>query len=500
MTGRVRAAIGIWRARNVRTGRDGAYAVYLALMVALVTVIPVVRAAWLGVTSPEGIAAISAGTAPETAILVVAALWAGALLLGRDRGPAVRPPFLTHALATSGLPAAEAFRGPVLRAGALVTALTTAAAGLLGAALVSARLADPLDAGLFLVVGALVGVIATVAWLAGQALPRTAVPAAVVVCALGAASAVAPALQPFTPWGWVGLAYPLAGGSAAVAALTALGALSAALVCAIPPLLNRLRLRELLAQSVRWDSATTHAGGMDFSAAVSVYQRRPRRGRRLRAVRAPGHPAVVFLVRDAIGAVRTPGRLAIGVLVVAAAGALLALAFAPAAAGWALGAAAGTVLFAGLGPLTDGLRHAASISAGLPLYGIGDEQLLARHLLFPTILTLVVLLTAAVATSLVTGIPPLGPLAGALVLGPLALLARVDAALKGPMPPALLAPVPSPVGDLGAAVRMAWAIDALLLVALSGAAAALVLVSPLPAAGAAAVLLVVGVSRWRQRR
>lgn len=77
MTGRVRAAIGIWRARNVRTGRDGAYAVYLALMVALVTVIPVVRAAWLGVTSPEGIAAISAGTAPETAILVVAAIWAG---------------------------------------------------------------------------------------------------------------------------------------------------------------------------------------------------------------------------------------------------------------------------------------------------------------------------------------------------------------------------------------------------------------------------------------
>ncbi|GAA2442858.1 hypothetical protein [Agromyces soli] len=499
MTGPVRAALGIWRARTSRTSRDGAYAVYLALMVALVTVIPGVRAAWLGLTSPEGIAAITAAGAPDAAIAVVAALWAGALLLGRDRGPAVRPPFLTHALATSGLAGAESFRGPVLRAGALVTVLTTATAGLLGAALVGARLAGPLDAAVFLAVGAVVGAVTTVAWLAGQALPRAAVAIAVGVCGLGAATAAAPALRPFTPMGWVGLAYPVAGDPPAVAALTALAALSAALVCAIPTLLNRLRLRELLAQSARWDSATVHAGGMDFSAAVAVYQRRPRLGRRLRAVRGLGRPALVFLVRDAIGAARTPGRLLLGVLAVAGAGAVLALAFTPAAAGWALGAAAGTTLFAGLGPLSDGLRHAASVAAGLPLYGIGDGPLLARHLLFPTVVALLALLTAVLVTSSAAGIPALGPLVGALALGPLALLARVNAALKGPMPPALLAPVPTPVGDLGAAVRMAWAVDGLLLVALSGAAAALVLESPLLLLGAALALLGIGASRWRQR-
>ena len=88
----------------------------------------------------------------------------------------------------------------------------------------------------------------------------------------------------------------------------------------------------------------------------------------------------------------------------------------------------------------------------------------------------------------------------ALVLGLMTLAARVSGAMKGPLPPALLAPVPTPVGDLGAAARLAWALDGLLLTAAAGASVTLIAASPFPA-------LIVGVTigglvlwRWRHRR
>lgn len=185
MTGRAAAALGIWRARNVRTSGDRAFLVYMVLMVALVTVAPIARAVWLSVTSAEGIAVFASAAAPGVTVLVVAGLWAGTLLLGRDRGPALLPPFPTHVLATSDLPRSDTFRGPVLRAGALVVALTTLVAGLIGGSLASSGLADPIGTAMFAAVGALVGVVATAAWLAGQAFPRAAVPVALGVLALG---------------------------------------------------------------------------------------------------------------------------------------------------------------------------------------------------------------------------------------------------------------------------------------------------------------------------
>ncbi|WP_159502482.1 hypothetical protein [Microbacterium sp. 18062] len=496
MTGRASAALGIWRARNVRTSGDRAFLVYMVLMVALVTVAPVARAVWLSVTSAEGIAVFASDAAPGVTVLVVAGLWAGALLLGRDRGPALLAPFPTHALATSDLPRSGTFSGPVLRAGALVTALTTLVAGLIGGSLMSSGLAAPLGAVMFTAAGALVGVVATVAWLAGQAFPRAAVPVALGVLALGAVTAAVPVMQPFTPWGWVGLVYPGSGAPHTLAALTALTAL---LVAAVPVLMNRLGLAELMAQAARWDSATTHATGMDFGAAATMYQGRPHLGRRLRAVRPIRHRSAVFLIRDAIGAVRTPGRLIVGVLALAVAGTLITLAFAPAMPGWALGAAAGLILFAGLGPLTDGIRHAASVAADLTLYGISDEHLLANHTLFPLAVIVVVLLAVVVVCSIVAGIGAAAPLASSLALGLLALIARVSNALKGPLPPALLTPIPTPMGDLGAAVRMTWALDGVLLAASAGAAAALAFESPVLLIGVTVTLIGVGINRWGHR-
>lgn len=500
MTHRASGAIRLWRARNVRTSGDGAYAVYIALMVALVTVAPVARAAWLSVTGAEGIDALTAAAAPAVTVLVTAGLWAGALLLGRDRGPALRPPFPTHALATSDLTRSDAFREPVLRAGALVTALTTTTAGVIGAGLMYRGIVDPLDAGRFVAVGALVGALAAVAWLAGQVFPRAATPLAFGILVLGAVTAAVPALHPFTPWGWVGIAYPGGGSSHALAALTALTALTAALVVSAPMLMNRLGLADLMAQSGRWDSATAHATGMDFGSAAMIYQRPPSIGRRLRAVRPLRRQAATFLIRDAIGAVRTPGRLIAAVFALGTAGALTTLAFVPGAPGWVLGAAAGVILFAGLGPLSDGIRHAASVAADMPLYGVSDEQLLVRHALFPLTVMVFVLLTVAVVCAVAAGIAATGPILGSLAAGLLTLIARIGNAVKGPMPPALLTPIPTPMGDLGAGVRLAWSLDGMLLAAFAGAAAALVFASPLLLIGAAVVLLGIGVNRWRHRQ
>ncbi|MDF2558656.1 MAG: hypothetical protein K0R99_102 [Microbacterium sp.] len=499
MSGRAAAAIRIWRARNTRTSGDRAYAAYLVLMVALVAVAPLARVVWLSATSAEGAALLTAPAAPGVTALVVAALWAGAMLVGRDRGPALLPPFPTHALATGDLPRFDAFRGPLLRAGALVTSITTVVAGFVGIGLRISGHVDLLGVGAFVVVGALVGAVATVAWLAGQAFPRAAVPVALGVLALGAATAAVPAALPLTPWGGVGLAYPGSAAPQTLAALCALVALTAALVATVPMLMDRLGLEELTAQAARWDSATTHATGMDWGAATTIYQRRPYRGRRLRAVRSTRPQPILFLIRDAVGAARTPGRLIVGILSIAAAGTLLTLAFAPGAPGWMLGAAAGVVLFAGLGPLTDGIRHAANVAADFPLYGVSDERLLAGHALFPLTVTVIILLVVAIAVAVAVGIAVAAPFVGSLALGVLALVARISNAVKGPLPPALLAPIPTPMGDLGGAVRLTWALDGVLLATLAGASAALVFSSPLLLVVAAAVFGI-AIQRWRRRQ
>lgn len=497
MSSRARAAVGIWSARRARTAGDRGYLVYMVLMVAVVAIAPLARAVWLSATSAGGLELLGSPVAPHATMLVVACLWASALLLGRDRGPALRPPFLTHALAVSALSRSDAFGGALLRAGALVTTSTTIVAGLVAGSLVSGEASTVLGAVLFTGVGTMVGVITTVAWLAGQAFPRAAVRLALAVFGLGALTPVATPLQSLTPWGWVGLAYP--GGDSPFAPV-ALFAVTVVLVTVVPALMSRLSLAELMAQAARWDAASAHATGMDFSAAAGLYQGRPHLGRHLRATRPMARLPVTFLVRDMIGATRTPGRLVVSVLALAGAGALMTFAFAPTMPAWLLGAAAGLVVFAGLGPLTDGIRHAASVVGDLPLYGIDDRQLLANHAIFPLTAVVLVMLAAVVVCSICAGTGPAAPLLSSLALGMLALAARVGNALKGPIPPSLLTPIPTPAGDLGAAVRMAWALDGLLFAALAGASAARAAEAPLLLVGVGAAILGVGIGRWLHRR
>ncbi|MRG60353.1 hypothetical protein GE115_10820 [Agromyces sp. CFH 90414] len=502
---RIAGALAIWHARNLRSAGDRAFLAYAVVMVLLVAVAPAGRLVWLAVTTPEAIAALTSPSAPEVTTVVVAALWAGALLWGRDRGPALLAPFPTYALGAGGSRRSRAFRGAVLRAGAVVTAGSVAGAGLIAGSLMSHGATGAVGVAVFATAGALVGIIASIAWLAGQALPRAAAPMALAVLVLGALSAAVPLLQPFTPWGWVAMAYPADPSHAGLAlaaplALTALAASAAALVALAPRLMARLALERLIEQAVRWESATNHATIMDFSAAVTAYRRVPHRGRRIRAI-TPVRLPLAFLIRDAIGAARTPGRLVGGVLAVAVAGVLITLAVAPdgTVPGWVVGAAAGVLLFGGLGPLTDGVRHAVSVASDLPLYGIADERLLALHVLFPLAASAVVLVAVVVACSIVAGAAAGPPALVALALGLLTSAVRVGAALKGGLPPALLAPIPTPMGDFGAAVRMVWAIDGVLLAALAGAGAALASASPVLLVAVAVVVVAVGIRRWRAR-
>ncbi|GAA5098173.1 hypothetical protein GCM10025760_33120 [Microbacterium yannicii] len=496
MSTRSEAAIRVWRARSARTAGDRGYLVYMFFMVALLVAAPVARAVWLSASSMEGAALFASPAAPAVTALVVACVWAGALLLGRERGPALRPPFLTHALATIDLPRSDTFAGPVLRAGAMVTASTTIAAAVVASSLVSRGLAEPLHALAFTAVGAAVGIITTAFWLIGQAFSRAAIPLALGSLALGAATATFPSTRPFSPWGGVALAYPGVGSMSAAATVCAL---AIALAASLPTVMNRLSHAELAAQAARWDSVTIHAAGMDFSTAAAIYQGRPHRGRRLRAVRPMNRLSVTFFIRDAVGATRTPGRLIAGILALIGAGALIVLAFAPTAPSLLLGAGAGVLLFTGLGPLTDGLRHAAYVASDLPLYGISDAHLLTNHLLFPVTMTAIVLVATVLVCAATTGIAVIPPLLSALTLGLLTLVARVSNALKGPLQPALLAPIPTPMGDLGAAIRLIWALDALLVAAMAGVSATLILHTPVLLVGIASAMLAVAVHRWHRR-
>ncbi|MGW9021664.1 hypothetical protein ACWGOE_09300 [Leucobacter chromiiresistens] len=532
-------ALALWSGRRAGAGAgaDRRYAIYLGAMLVLVCVAPAVRALWLAASDPEVMRVLSGAAAPRIAGACAVAVWIGALLVGRVRGPALRPPLLASVLARSAHSRAAAFGGAVVRAGLALVAVAAVAGAGIGALL--ARYApvgpDPtgfesVGSGLIAAVltgagggagaGACAGVIAAVAWLAGQAAPRAAGPIAACVAILVGATAVLPEIAHLTPWGWIAEAWTAAAGLAAEPSpgggwsthLAALAALALALLSAAPALLARLETGVLEGQSARWESSAVHAFGMDFGAALAGYASRPSALRRVRAVRSRGGgaPALalvrVFLVRDAVGAVRAPARLLGGAIGVAVAGALVTFASvapAPGAALGVLGACGAVLAFAALGPFTDGLRHAAAVAADLPLYGVGDAHLMLLHATFPLSAMLVLAGAAALTTSIVLGVGPMAPVLCAAGVGVAALIARASAALKGPMPLRLLAPIPTPEGDLSGAVRLLWAVDGALLVGLAGASAPLALHAPVWGAVAVApigLLVAVGAGRWRGRR
>lgn len=522
--------------RTVREARrrpaaDTSYAVYLALLIVLVAVVPVVRAGWLFVTDPvNAVALTSAATVPVIAG-VVGLVWAAAVIAGRLRGPVVFTPFLAHALTTSPVPQRRAFARQVWMsvvtlsvAGALcgatlaaasAAAVTSAAASAVTspsaaalAAASSVSVAAPeiaLGVALAASVGAACGIVAALLWLVGQAVPPRW--SALAIGVLAALSTVAFGAQawgfPFGPT----LATSTLAGLAAVGThpLAAPGTLLAALtlLAVVPLLLSVLEPRVVLGQSLRWEAVRLHTSTLELSASVATYQSVPRAGRRRFAIggRARSLPAIIVR-RDAVAALRTPGRLAIGVLVLLACGALIAGAAAVAPPAWMLGAIAGVAAYAAAGPLSDGLRHAVEAASALPLYGTSDSALLLLHTLFPALAVGLVVATGAVLVTLFwppAAALPLASIGSAVIVAIGSVVLRLMNALKPPLPLALLTPIPTPAGDAAALNRVIWALDGVILAGLLGAAVTLTATSVLAPLGVVAVAGLIARRRWALR-
>lgn len=493
------------RAREAGPGQ-AAYRVYLVVMLLLTVGAPLLHLAWTWLTTPEVVAALAAPEAPHLAASACGLLWAGGLLLGRERGPVLHSPFRSWLLGSSDAPRWRAFGRGMSATLAVTSGLGALAAAAIIGALSSAGLAG--DGALFIAASACAALIAAVAWLLGQAFPRSAaLLAAGIVIAVAASLLPSAAASGALPWSPLATLFPvLPGAGRAVppgggwSALSGLACLAAAGLAVVPWAMSRLRLETLVAQSNRWQSATSLATMMEFGGAAELYRARPRIGRRWPAWHRAGArrrtPLPLRLLRvDAVAAARTPVRATFAAVTLLAAGALLtAGASVPA---WPLGAAAGVLAFWALGPFTDGMHHAAQAASDLALYGLSDERLLASQLLFP-LLAALLCLGGGAAVVMFCGAPALGALVPALLLAPASLLLRLADALKGPLPAELLSPIPTPAGDAGALLRVGWALDAVLFAGLLGAA--LAAQQPIVAGLLTAAAGLLCARRWRARR
>lgn len=497
---RLAAAQSIWRSRRGRSPGERAFLLYALGLVLLIVGAPVLRALWSTMTGPAGTVLLLSAQAADATSLAVAALWAGGLLAGRTRGPALLPTFLLHALTGSDIRRSRALLRPVLQAALAAASLCAGAAVLAAVAVVRLGQAGPVAVVVFGLAGAAAGAVAVVLWLVGQAHPRAAVPIAaslVVLAVLGAA--ISPA-QVALPWMWVGALYPGAAWGAGVLPLVGVLAITAAGAGAVPHLLSRLPGTRLLEQAVRWERAVAFSSALDLRSARAAIAVPPRWGRGLRAVRPGRRLWVMFLVRDAIAQVRTPGRLLGAVAATALTGVLLTASLSPGVPTVLTAGVAGLVVHGASGSLSAGLQHAADVASDNPLYGVGDRHLVTLHALFPLAVLLLVLVPAAFGAALMRGAPPGIAMASAGALAVLAVALQAAGALKGPLPPGLLTPVDTPAGDVSVVLPIVWACGEPVLAVLGAVSLAAVPVTPLPfllvAAWTGALLLV----RWGRRR
>jgi len=500
---RLRAVRATYRARGERRAGDLGYAVYVAGFVALVAAAPAARALLLALTAPDALRALHAPQAASVTGVVAGAALAALAILGTVRGPAHYPAFVAFLVTETDLPRHLVLRRPfavstaVLAAGAALVSAVPVVALALGGQIAWAECLPPIaGAGAF-------GVVAAVVWAAGQRLGRGRawMLSAGIAAAVGV-TGVAPALLPATPWGWLALLHPTADRTESGWPLAALCVAAVAALVASRWLLAGMPGRELVQQAQRWESAASAATSGDPALALSTFRALPAVGRAWNAVATRAPLAAVFWRRDLVGAARTPVRFAGATLGLLAAGAATAAAASLPETGWVLGAAAALLAFAALGALGDGLRHAAEAFGAPQLYGLSRVSLVAHHAAFPLSAGLAIMLVGA-GVAVALGSPATG-LGLAASVAATVLLARVFDGAKGPLPPVLLAPIPTPVGDMSGAVVLVWQVDAVLLVAIAGAAVLAAFegggapAAVVVAAGAATSILLLAVFRYRR--
>lgn len=507
MTSRTSAALAIWHARLGKSASERAYTAYLVILAIAILGVPVGRIIWLTIVNGE---TSSFFTSPHAAIhagLFAAILWSVALLCGPIRGPAVRAPFVSHVLGTSDISRVRAFGGPSIRATLLLMSTLGALAGMIGFSC-ALHGSSPLSrVAVFTASGITVSALAGFLWLVGQVRPRLATPLAILITVMACAGSIVHLPLWTTPWGWVSLTFPHETAESGSPALAALLSLTVVLIGCSGRLLARLDLTELIKQAARWERTREYSSIFYTQGVTTMYAPRPRIRHRISAISCTDSRLIVFLRRDAVTAERTPGRLAWGIVAVCAASVIL-VALSLHSPVWLssaglrniLGCAAGVLAFAGVGAFSDGLRHAVNVASDFPLYGVSDARLMGFHALFPTIMTVMIILVTVTVIFLVAGSLPPMVFGQALVLGLLSVLTRITTALKGEMPTLLLTPIPSPAGDLMALFRAAWALEGLLLAAVVGLSVTCAPTTIIPVILVAGVIVSITGCRWHRRR
>ncbi|WP_378143800.1 hypothetical protein ACFJGV_10235 [Cnuibacter sp. UC19_7] len=490
---RATAARDLRRTRGDRPpSGDRALTVYAGILALLIVGAPLVRAVVLSLSDPAVAPLLLTPEAQRGVGLILGLVAGGLVLLGGMRGPALRSAFASATLASSDVPRRQSLRGPwvtwlVVLAGALAIVLAVSAGGLwaFGAATASSWATTVLAAALY-------GVVASGCWLLGQRMPPQATAAVGSgVLALVLLGWVLPPLGTALPWGWAAVAWPTtASGSESLdVALVALGLAAVAVVVVAPRLLDGLRGDALVEQASRQDIARTLAVTGDVAAAGARYRALPSIARRARAIVSDCLP-LAYLGRDLVGAIRTPFRLLGGLAAATISVVLVTLAASldPAVA-WAVAGPAGVLAFAGTGAVSDGFRSVA-VGIGSPaLFRQQTATALALHSALPVLFALVsvVLGTVAAVGLGAVGVLPVGPtaldpttllLSGGIALGAIAI--RLVDSLRGTLPLTLLAPIPTPAGDLSIIAQLAWQADALISAFfLAASATAVTLAGPL---------------------
>lgn len=249
------------------------------------------------------------------------------------------------------------------------------------------------------------------------------------------------------------------------------------------------RLRD---QAVRFDAVSTLAMTGDLHGAAGRLGAPVTVGRHWHW-RVPSGGALLIASRDLLGIARTPARTLAALLgmfgaVCLAVLSTVSLASSPISAA-IFGAVALLAAYTALGPWSRGLRVAGQATGAAPMLPYSAAGLLLRHLIVPGALSVIVCgVGASVAAQYLpretllagTVLPVAAAAPPAFVVGTLlgmfAVLLRLLGALKGPLPQQLLAPVPTPAGDMSGVNIMIWNLDgpiwALLLGAGLGAIAA----------------------------
>ncbi|WP_062293214.1 hypothetical protein [Demequina phytophila] len=490
-----------YRHRQSGTGAGGVvYAIYVTSLAVLIYGGPAVRRLGSALHSPDVVTSLVEPATVTSLAGVLGAVLVASFTIGTTRGPAVMRPFVVHALVTSDIPRRRVFARPMLRATLAVIALSVLLAAVLLVPLADADAMSWGALGAGLVAAALYGLVLVVVWLAGQAATGIAtwvVPTALVV-AIGAGLAW-PALGRLLPWTWAASTWPDGSSTAPLLPLAGLAVLAVAAVAAVPRLLGGLSGPPLIEQARRWEGATIAATTGDLTTAMGSFRATPSLGRRWRVVRGASF-ALAVVRADLAATLRMPLRALVAVLALGGGGWVLAAApDAPGLLRWALACASSLLIFTGLGPLSDGLRHAVLAVTTPRLFGVSDDALVLSRAWAPLVGGAVVAGTCASAGAAARG-DAWGPALAmtVLVVGILTVV-RLDAAAKGFPPLWLTAPVVTPMGDMSVVGTVVWQIDAVLAAALVGTGAlALWSGSTL---GTVVLVLVVAVSliQWRMR-